>query len=353
MSTTEEIPKPVIATRLKEFLFLLLTPLYLSLVFYKLSTGADFEGILAVSLVIFVLYLPIQVIASQYEIPLSFDAIFEHEEVLSLIYPLFGIITLTGLFYALQYLGIDKNVLLGVGIAGYGLWWLMTEKLFALIKNGDAQAKVKMVAMFMFMLGLLLIIKFPNLPKHIDGYYFLELAITVLYVIGIVILMIPRYTLKALGILYKDAFKSMFRPTSLPLLIFSPLKALEASIAVILIVFMLFTAVFVPFINWANHVVAGWNPTAIAIVMTIFMIVVSAFGAYFQLRIFISYFVKEHSRVKRSSTIFLTLFYISAVINMGLLGTIKINTEHFKSSQQKIKKLNQSVHDFDRKIRSY
>ena len=352
MSTTEETTTSAIPTRIKEFLFLSLTPFYLWLVFSKLSSGADFEGLLAISVIILVLYLPIQLIAKQYELPFSFKEIFEHDEILNLIYPLFGFLLLVGMFTFGRATDVEKNILMGISLAAYALWWLLTNRLFNLVERGNDETQIKMLSMLFFVIALALVINFPKLPSEINYMYFLELLLTMLYVAGITLIMLPKYGLKMLKIFAKDAFRSAFKMKKKRSISVSPENALEFSVGAVLSVFILFIAVVVPFINWVASITDNWGPRTIAISMTIFMILISAFGAYFQIRIFISYFVKEEAKTVKSTKTVLALFYLVAVINMGVMGTIDNSTKRLESSQNNIHNFNKKVHELDRNLRS-
>ena len=331
---------------------MLLTPLYLSLIFYKLSTGADFEGLFMVSVTILVLYLPMQLIIKQNELPLSHDVIFSYQEILNLLYPVFALIGMVTIYTVAQSFKIDDKILVGIILATYAIWWWLTENLFQIVEKGDEEVQVKMVGMLLFVIALALMDHFPKLPSQIDLWYALELLITIFYVIVMTLFLLPRYGLKVIKFLAKDALRA-----ANPLSNKKERKQsrsvendIESVLNVLIMAIFFFVLILVPLINWIASITDGWDPQVIAVIMTLFMIILSAFGAYFQLRIFISYFIKEINTAKKLANISLGLFYLATIVNMGFMETITESTQHLESTQKSIHEFNKKVQKLDHDI---
>ena len=352
MSTVEKNVTSAAATHLRASFFLILTPFYLWLVFAKLSVGADFEGILSISIIILVLYLPIQLTVKQYDIPLTFTEVFKHEEILKLIYPLFGMLILTALFTFGKEIKMKNEYLMVIALIAYGLWWFLTSRLLTLIKHGDDETQLKMLGMFFFVIAIALISNFPKLPDSIDFWYFIAVALTALKVLLFTLMLVPQYGIKVVGFLAKDALKSVFGGStrSKKQSNIDVADAFEGSVGAVFMMMVLFVVIFVPFINWVTSITDSWNSQIIAILITILMIAISAFGAYFQIRLFISYFVKEKLKAQRVTTTFLSLFYLAAIINMGVTGTVDHRTKQLESTQKGIHNFNDKMHELDSKL---
>jgi len=334
-----------ILTKIKEWLFLALTPLYLWIVFYKLSSGADLEGILTLSAIIFVLYLPIQIITAENELSLSFQEIFGHQAIRSLLYPLFGLLTLVGAFMLFEkYMVGSKEIGIGLFVALYGVWWYITNNLIDMLANGTETTKFKMISMLLFIISLIVMMKFPHLPSKIDAWYFLELAFSLLYIVMIGLAIVPKYGFKVLGKLYGSALKSTFGSKNKSSIDYDKVEAAAGgSMSILITMFLLYGMIFIPFISWLTSITDSWNSTAIAIFITVVTIVVSSFGAYFQVRLFISYFTQNQKKALRITIITLSIFYIAAIVNMGFIGTVDKSSRSIEFGQQKIHDFNENI----------
>ena len=199
-----QVEKVAIQTRLKEFFFLSLTLVYLGLVFYKTSVGADTSGLLAVAVIIFVLYLPLQSIVADHQIPIDFHNVFSHSEITKLLTPLILMAALAAIFVGLEIFDVQhKYMLQGFAIGMYALWWWMSDNLLDIAVNSSDATLIKMVGMLIFIVTLLVILALPRLPEEVDIWYFLELFTSTLYILFMGAIFIPGLGFKAVTVLLK------------------------------------------------------------------------------------------------------------------------------------------------------
>ena len=114
-------------------------------------------------------------------------------------------------------------------------------------------------------------------------------------------------------------------------------------IGAFVLIFMIYSMVFLPLLNWVTSLTDSIDAKTLAIILTLLMVTVSGFGAYFQLRLFWSFFIKDPAKNIVTTQITLAVFYAAIVINMGVLDTINKNAVLIESSQKSIHNLNEQV----------
>lgn len=333
-------------TYLKEWLFLLLTPLYLGIVFYKLLSGTQVEDILILSSAIFVLYLPIQIVVAENHLPLTFSAVFSHDEVLSLIYPVVGLVLLAGGIMIIErFLPEFKDVAVGIFLLMYALWWYVTNQLLELFKASSVETKIKMSSMLLFIVSLIIISNFPNLPAKVDGWYFVMLAVYMGYVGVLLLALVPKYAFVVLGHVFKSALKRTFSMKRTRSEVVDPSDAVEFSFTLLAGGFILYILAFIPLVSWMSQALNSWDATTLAVMITLTTVVVSLFGAYFQVRLFVSYFVQDNAKVIKATIAVLALFYTGTFLSMGFMDTVDQNTKQVESGQKSLYKLNERLNE--------
>ena len=337
---------------IEKTIFLMLTPLYLFLIYYKTVMGADLEGLIAVSFVIFILYLPIQILVTENDLELTFDAIFNNYDVVSYLRIVFGILGLLALFTLSHFLPFGKEMekmfTTGIGIVIYGLWWFLTNRLLKLANEGSDEAKVKIIGWLIFIMTLVLASFMSELPNKIGFEYFLTLAVMIFQVSIVTLLLIPSIGIRVfwniLVAIVKSGLKSAFGSNKKSYST-SNAKDLEESLQVPMAILLLAVMFLVPFIDWINSIVADVDPYMTAIGLTLSMIFISAMGAYFQVRIFVATLVKDVARHKTVTLTVLGVFYGAMIVNMGIVNTIENSSTEIKKVQRGFDMFNRSIQE--------
>lgn len=334
------------------FLLLAMTPIYLALVYYKTVMGADTQSLLLISALILVVYVPIGAAISDNTLPVSIHTVLMHTSISKYLYLVFGLIVLYLLHENVHLIHLnhkDTSDLRGVIALGiFSIWWLISGHLIKLATEGSDGTQLKMFFWVLFILSLIVIEFLPPLPSKISFMYFVELALSMLGVVVIGLLLVPQIGIKVFWAIFKaimkDAIKTAFgskKKRGGGSKAFD--KNLEELAAPLLMVFLLYGMIFVPLINWFTSVTSSVDPFWTSVSITTIMILVSAFGVNFQLKLFYSYFWNDTKRTAKASMITLGVFYALILANIGYLHKLNENAVRIEQGQKTLERFNQNL----------
>lgn len=320
---------------IEKFIYLSLTPLYLFMVYYKTVLGADLEGLIAVSVVTLLLYVPIQILILQGRS--DFIKVY-----LRLI---FGLIALVGLFAYLESMKVSKEIMGGFAFAVYILWWFISSKLLDIALYGDSVAQLKIFGWFFFILGLSILNTVSSLPDQMNFMYFVELILMMLYIFLVTMLLVPRVGIKVFAkimlFILKDGLKGIFGGSKEKRQSSEETTQEDVEKFFNFIVFGIILVVIMS--DVVNSFIQGMDPWWSAVGISATMIIVSAIGAHFQVNLFVSHFVQDSSKKTKITVTSLAIFYGAMMINMGLVNTIEKNSTKIQSTQKSMDTFNSSL----------
>lgn len=327
-----------------------LTPLYLFLVYFKTLMGADIDGLISISVLILVIYVPIGAAVTDNRLPVSIRTVITNTSLPKYLYLVIGLTLSILLLAFVDSLHINfrdkQNIGAAVSIVVYGFWWFISGHLNRLAKEGSDATRFKVLFWTYFILTLLIIRYLPPLPNEINFEYFVKLLYSMFHILVIISLFIPQVGRKILGVLFgmmaKKGYESVFgskkkkRAMSLD-------GAMQGLGTLAFFALMFYGVVFVPFMNWLTTTMSSIDPFWTSALFTTAMILVSAFGASFQLRLFFSYFWEDEQRVWKATRLALVAFYSLLLLNIGYLNKINKNAAAIEKTQKTIEQFNDKV----------
>ena len=336
-------------TIFKKWLFLSLTPLYLFLIYYKTVTGADLEGLMMVSVIILVVFLPVQLLVQENNLSASRVEIFEDETISHYLSAVFVFMTIFTIYIFLFYAGLqqqDKATIRVVVGVFYISWWYVSHQLLNIYKYVGDTSKLKMLFLFLFIVALIVSTSLAKLPSHMGWEYFLVLFVELLKVGFTLLLIIPTLGIKVISMIFKAMFRRTFRLKSPTI---NSTKDVEEMLKVPVISYLVFIGVGVPMINQFSIWISSVDTYNIALLLTISMIFISLMGVVFQLQIFISEFVQESQKAEKLLYLSIGAFYLAMIVNMGVVNTIENSSLKMQGIQTEIMDSNVKLQEWSKR----
>ncbi|UCN00027.1 hypothetical protein LCX93_10925 [Sulfurimonas sp. SWIR-19] len=325
----------------KSLFFFLLMPVYLGLVYYKTVYESDIEGLLALSVIMLLVYLPFASLLAQENAELSIYSLLENEEAnryLNLLFLFVGMfVLLAGVIFALTFFHMGHLIAnmgmfnIGIALTIYAVWVLLTHRLFLIWLESDLINFLKMGFMLFLIIGLFIAHDISNIHQEVGFTYMVTLAWTVVKDIFFLIILMPAFFSYMLGFVGDSKKESIGGISLLPLLFTLP-------------GFLFAYIVFVLFIDWASGFINSFNSYQAALALSVSMIVISALGTYFQLRVFMGTFFKQN--VQKLSYVFLGIFYATMMIHMNLVDSIDKTASSISHMQWEAKHVNKKLQNF-------
>jgi hypothetical protein len=315
----------MIIKRLQALFFFLLAPIYLVLVYYKTVYDVNTDGLLIVSFMIFLFYLPFQALLSDSSKDISIQVLLENEDATNYLNNLFifiGFIFIVGKIIEQFGLSHYKTIEITYGLIIYLLWVNLTFKIFSIFAESDLTNILKMLFFLFLILGLIAVSRISNI--HESGFaYFVVLIWTVIKFAFFMVFFMPPLYLAALGMM-PDTPQNTKKSSS---------EGSVAFLPVLLGGFLLF----VMFMEWFSDFINSFDAYSVALILTTFMIGISAMGTYFQLRIFSATFFKNSKGVSLAA---LCVFYGVMFVNMNIVSSVEQTSKKIHQSQTSIKSFN-------------
>ena len=318
-----------------------MTPLYLGIIYYKIVTGADLLGLFTVTFIIAVFYLPLKALLVSNGSELTLHSLFKDEDIEQYLNSIFYFVIIfigTGILLSLLSLFLDKNdnISFIVGVAAilivYFSWASITMRygdVMALVSTFEA---IKMFGIVLFLMVLFVAIDISEIRQ--SGFdYILSLVFIVFKDIIIILLAFPGFFMavyEAFGIKSSSTKKKSDVSIIGILLYLSP--------GLFLFGFIFFSM----FIEWFSDFINDFNAYYIAFSITALMMIVSAYGTLFQVRLFMGSFFDNQKKALQASFVFVAVFYGAMIIHINLLDSINHNTHEISSFQHSIEEFNRS-----------
>lgn len=334
-----------------QWVFLLMTPIYLGLVYYKMVSGVDTPALINISIIMAIFYVPLQIMVTESKLTVDIKAIANDTNIRAYFIPVCALIALLTLIGMMDLFHVghrtnDATKLLS--LIAYGIWWYVSEKLFALSQYDNYTIKIKLGFWLVFILSLLAIEFMPALPGKFDWTYAIGFVLNIIAFVVVGAMMVPRIGFQMLKRIVKaltgDALNSGLynSPSSIQQKHDSGYDV-DAVIRPFVALFLLYSMVFIPFIGWLSSVANSIDPFWTAIWLTLIMTGISSLGAHFQLKLLFSRFLDDQEKVQRISNVALFGFYLVILVNIGLINTIHDNENRIKETQQSIERLNNQL----------
>lgn len=317
-----------------KWFLLTLTPIYLSLIYYKNVTGVDLLGLLIVSLIMFLLYLPIQTVVSESGNDLSIEAILHNKKIQSYLNALYLFILSVSIFLATIVLLPSLNKLLGnylilIVLILYIMWLHFSTKLTYMIFECQPLNLLKMLGFFIFIIALMVVVYIGSIPYKFGFMYIYSLFGIIFKSVLVIVFAFPVLVLSIFG-LFTNATSS---------------TSSNNGDAALMGPGVLFAGliIMIPTINWFSSFINSIDAYSVSLIFAAAMILISALGAYFQIRILIGTFVSSSKKRQNISLIFLILFYGIMIVNMHFFNTVEKNSKNIERMQFSVKSFNKSL----------
>lgn len=323
---------------LYKFLVLALAPVYLFIVYYKSVVGADLESLIALSVFIFLLYVPMQIYFTENGVDDTIENLLADEWIMSYLRLIFLLIILVGISaFILESLRPPEIVHNIFALVIYGVWWMVSNRLLDMAANGSATSVFKMYGWFAFILGLVLVSMMSELPSEFGLGYILTLLGILLSVGVTTLFLIPRVGLQVLYKLFLSAVRSPKRKSTT-----YSVDSIEKSLQGYIQILFLSYIVLVPTIIGVSNFISSLNAYTVAFLLSASLIIVSAFGSYLQVSLFISAFEKQTSKIALKSFSFVAIFYTAMMVNMNIVNTVETNAQKIAQTQKSVAKFSDS-----------
>ncbi|QOY53208.1 hypothetical protein [Candidatus Sulfurimonas baltica] len=315
--------------------FLLLTPMYLWMVYYKTVYDTDLGGLLVLSTILLIVYFPFQVILSQNKQELSIHSLLDNEDARRYLNILF---TSVGIFVAGGVLSVFFTHMKGniffliIGFSIYASWLYLSHNIFLIWMKSDLANFVKIAAMLLLIIGLFIASSILDIREEFGFSYIIAFISVFVQAIFTLILIMPSIAISVFRLVFNSKPSSdssnNSNVTLMPLL-FTPGG---------LFMFFMF---FMFFMDWFSNYINSFNSHTVALLLTVSMIGISSLGTYFQLRVFAGTFFYTH--IKKISLVLLALFYGIMIINMNIVNTIDNTSKKIQIIQANVSNFNKTV----------
>lgn len=303
-------------------LLLLLTPIYLALVFYKSYSGVDFASILLILLLMLGFYMPIQIITSEKKLDITYYDVYSDPNIQITISYVFGFLVM-GIITMITFI-IYPPAGFVTGFIMYAFWWQISNNIFIILKESGIINKIKILVTLLITIIIGVLYYITSLDINFNYFNKIEALLLIFYIAGSIFItsfiLIPHFALYVLK--NSRSFSFLFSQAGISTVVIPVLLALLFSSIVI--------------VRWLSEIVLTFDPYIWSYISLATFLLFSAMGALFQFRLFFSFFIESELIVKRISYISFLIFYITLGASISIMDRLDDTTKSIESFQKNI-----------------
>lgn len=308
-----------ISSRVTTIFLLLLMPLYLYFIYIKLDSPNAISYTMVLS-VIFILYLPIQVIASEKDIPVTFNLVYDDDDILKVVANSFLCVVAL----------IIMQFYYSTGTVIFYLSWIVLQiQLYLIFKKANLFNKAKILFVLTSIMVILSYQFFSSLSR-ITTSFSLETFFVLFYILfQFMILTVVLFPVIGLVVFSKI------------LLLLSRKNNFNINIDGLFVLMTTILVMYFFLLYLTNTVINSFSSSNIAFFTVYSFIILSSIGAYFQFKLFWSYFLEEKtSWIVTILSLVLFISILSIIVNVT--GLIEKRDQLIIQSQQDFNKFYQN-----------
>lgn len=323
--------------RLEQYLFLLLTPIYMGIIYYKTIMNPNQYSLMIITGIILFVFSPFQFLLKDKKEKVDIFDIFKNEQIMDYFKSIY-------IFVAVAIVSVFISSFLNNSyfwiffIIIYISWYFISEKFILIFLELELKSQIKLIGIFLFFVLTVYLSGYSELSYHSSikintdnnfadsTLYSIDLSLNF---IGLIFNIIKIFFISTLAILL--LFPTLF----MVLLENIDLSAFFSGIAsIISIIFFVFLFLLIAFSDWISSILIKESIESTLRNISILMMFITFLGVLYQLKIFISYFTNNKINIQKYSILLISIFYLSMFADIILNSAQNLVTVHNTTKEE-------------------